>query len=513
MRTSLGTTVLVLMLAACGSDGGDAAAPPAADDAAPAPAALPLDEAVLIDQVDVLQGTSASLVLDGARVTEKKLNAPVIAGRAAMLRVHAAGTKTQKHGKLPALTAELRIHYANKPEVTMTDGPRTIVDFDSADLQTTFDFDLPAEAITPDARIAVTLHDPKVADGPVVTLPGGTWLPLGARDKGTTLRVEFIPIRYDADGSGRLAPLDDKQVEAYKRALYKLYPVATVEATVRSTDLPWPIAVDARGTGWDQLLSAMMRLRRTDAVDDDVYYVGVFAPAPSIGQYCHGGCILGIAPAAQFWDLGLRVAMVVGFQGAPASDGTLAQELAHAMGRAHAPCGDPQYVDEAFPYPDASIGPAGWDVVKKEIVDPSLRRFDFMSYCGPVWTSDYTWKAIHARMEDVATEKMQLDHTLAKVERTLRTFTVTKSGEMTFGPEVPVHGDGLRDATAVVRYEDASGRALATSRAAFRPLSGPGGGILLAEEPPSGAVRARVEGIAGVRPLDLSRATAAALAR
>jgi hypothetical protein len=332
---------------------------------------------------------------------------------------------------------------------------------------------------------------------------GGAGLPLGAKDKGTTLRVQFVPVRYDADGSGRLSPLDDAQVEAYKRALYKLYPVEKVEATVRADNLPWPLAVDARGQGWDQLLAALMRMRRSDFVDDDVYYVGVFAPAPTMNQYCHGGCILGIAPSAAFWDIGLRVAMVVGFQGAPAADGTLAQELAHAMGRGHAPCGGPDYVDTDYPYANATIGVAGWDVVKKQIVDPDSRRFDFMSYCGPVWTSDYTWKGIHARMEEVAQEKHDRKETFANVDRTVQSFTVGTKGELVLGPEVSVRGAEIEGATLRVVYEDANGAAIATSRAALRPLSGPGGGILLAERAPKGAVRVRVEGMANVGPLDL----------
>src|ERR1043165_5981950 len=105
-----------------------------------------------------------------------------------------------------------------------------------------------------------------------------------------------------------------------------------------------------------------------------------------------------------------------------AADGTLAQELAHAMGRNHAPCGNPGFVDEGFPYGNAEIGVAGWDVVKKQIIDPDARRYDFMSYCGPVWTSDYTWSGIHSWMQDVAAEKHEADAKRIHVDQTVRAF-------------------------------------------------------------------------------------------
>lgn len=500
MRINLGNAWLAALLVtvACGGSD-DATTPAAAPPVTPAEVGPTLADLVEIDQVEVLQGTTATIVSEAAKV--KKPNAPIIAGRPGLLRVHARPIVKGK--KVPALSAELRLQTPGKPDVVRTEGPRDLLAYTPGELSSTFNWELDEAAIEADTRISVTVRDPKAPADPGVAMLGGESLHLDAKTHGTKLRVEFVPVRYDADGSGRLSPLDEKSVEAYKRALYKLYPVREVEVRVRSEQLPWSMPVEARGTGWNQLLSAMMGLRRSDAVEDDVYYVGIFAPAPSIKEYCKRGCILGVAPNTFFNDVGLRTSMVVAFDDARAADGTLAQELAHAMNRAHAPCGVSEFVDEKYPYPDAAIGVPGWDIVKKELIDPDSRRFDFMSYCGPVWTSDWTFAGIQREMEAVADEKLASERHELDDRPLARTFVVSATGDMALGPQLPVRASMLDDASTTVRYEDAAGKTLAVSRAGWRSTPSTGGGILFASDPPRGAVRVRVDGRA-IQPRDLA---------
>jgi len=76
---------------------------------------------------------------------------------------------------------------------------------------------------------------------------------------------------------------------------------------------------------------------------------------------------------------------------------TLAQEIGHLCGRAHAPCGFPPGPDPCYPvygsFPSASIGEIGFDPVTSDVFDPASVR-DFMSYCGSVWVSPYTYEAL-----------------------------------------------------------------------------------------------------------------------
>lgn len=67
-------------------------------------------------------------------------------------------------------------------------------------------------------------------------------------------------------------------------------------------------------------------------------------------------------------------------------------ELGHNLGRGHAPCGNPGYLDLEYPYPDGTIGGFGYDAAQDVWITPDRR--DFMSYCLYNWTSDYTFSQI-----------------------------------------------------------------------------------------------------------------------
>jgi hypothetical protein len=84
---------------------------------------------------------------------------------------------------------------------------------------------------------------------------------------------------------------------------------------------------------------------------------------------------------------------------APESGETLAHEIAHNQGRQHVDCGGPDDPDPNYPYPTDQIDNVGnsnhygFDVRSLIPIPPNGAK-DFMSYCTPKWTSDYTWKAL-----------------------------------------------------------------------------------------------------------------------
>jgi hypothetical protein len=273
--------------------------------------------------------------------------------------------------------------------------------------------------------------------------------------------------------------------------------------------LKWSTPVKSNGPGWDDLLSGIMQLRRADKVDRDVYYVGVFTPKPTIDQFCNqGGCILGVAPRADERDVNMRVALVLGYKSRSAGS-TLAQELAHAMGRMHAPCGVTEAVDDDFPYGTGGIGVWGYDILTNKLIDPGNRYRDFMSYCGPTWTSDYTFKGIYERMELLTKQQAAIDADAAnnpapgssggKELTTMQSFRITTDGVVHEGPMLDVlpgaDSDlGARE-TATVSYEGAAGKIFATAKGRVTTVSGTGSRLVVVPTAPAGATHARLAGI------------------
>ena len=68
--------------------------------------------------------------------------------------------------------------------------------------------------------------------------------------------------------------------------------------------------------------------------------------------------------------------------------GVVAHELGHNLSLAHAPCGNPDFVDTTFPYPVGRSGVWGYHFANSKLVHPD--RPDVMSYCPDgAWISDY----------------------------------------------------------------------------------------------------------------------------
>lgn len=78
---------------------------------------------------------------------------------------------------------------------------------------------------------------------------------------------------------------------------------------------------------------------------------------------------------------------------------TMAQELAHNHGRKHVNCGNPDNIDNGYPYPPCQIANTGadsyygFDVATRQPIRPN-ETADFMSYSRRSWVSDYTWRAL-----------------------------------------------------------------------------------------------------------------------
>lgn len=360
----------------------------------------PLAESLALSEVALFQAVKATLVSEGARVSAR--NAPVIAGRPGVMRVYVAPVDGAQPKKL---TAELHLIRGGNPLGVIEDTKTIRRASSDADPSSTFAFALTSDQLAMDVEFSILVRDPAALapeEGRITYPADGTTDPLDAQPN-ANVKVVIVPVRYDFDASGRLPDTGAAQLDRYRDTVYRMYPAANVDVTARVA-WPWPGQIGADGTGWDELLQGLVDLRAADNPTSDTYYVAAFEPAATIHDYCKGGCILGVAPLIPQFDVQDRIAAIIGYSGQSAAN-TLNQELAHAMGREHAPCGGAGGPDKKYPYAGGEIGVWGYDVLDAAFIDPDGPERDFMGYCSPIWVSDYTYTGLYGRIRSVNAAK------------------------------------------------------------------------------------------------------------
>jgi hypothetical protein len=258
--------------------------------------------------------------------------------------------------------------------------------------------------------------------------------PLGARFTGP-VKVVLVPVRYEADGSGRLPDTSPEQLAKMSQRLYAMYPTTEVMLSVRDV-------VETSRTDLGDMLDQLRELRETDAPPSDVAYYGMVRQAETFTDYCQGTCTTGLAGFGS--QNGTSTAgMGIGFPDAAAS--TFVHELGHIYRRPHAPCGGVSSPDETYPYPVAGLGSWGYDMRTRELFDPAT-HVDFMSYCGPDWVSDYNYQLILERI--VVVNQMATKHLATRGSPPpFRTLRVSPNGQARWGldlhPRLAPPGDPI----------------------------------------------------------------------
>jgi hypothetical protein len=361
----------------------------------------PLEESLVgapgvwIRSVSITQGVEHPLAEDQEAVES---DVPLIAGRDALVRVFYATDEDYDGGQV---TGRLTLGD------TTIDWSGSLDDrSEEDDLDSTVNFAVDGELVVDPLSWSVTLLQEAVAEGRGwFRYPEEGAAETGVEGDVNVLQLVIAPFSYEFDGSGRLPDTSPEQIERIRQYFLKLYPVSDVEVRLRDPE-PWDQELGSDGSGWTGPGLALLGYRNADDASDDVYYYGIFNPTETIQQFCFAGCLLGVtllndSPP----DIGspmLRLALGVGF--AEEAPGIAAHEIGHAHGRPHTPCGPPGNVpadiDPDYPYPDGNIGIWGYDIVEGELYDPEDAT-DLMGYCDHQWVSDFTYRALHERGQNV----------------------------------------------------------------------------------------------------------------
>jgi hypothetical protein len=463
-----------------GSPSSEEGSDPAKDPTNPDAPRAPLAKGISVVEIAFFQGVKVDVVKNGAWLATR--NAPVVAGRPALVRVYVAPESGFGGG---AVTAELRVESASKKFPLVRETKAITKASTDEDTRSTFNLEVPAEYLTTDATFQVALTSPdgdQVAGSSNARFPrDGSQQRLNAKASGK-VKVVVVPVKYDADGSGRVPDVGAAQIELYKKTMMSRYPATDVEITVRAP-WSWATPISRNGSGFSQVLSAITRLRQQDGAAKDVYYYGALAPAASFGSFCGGGCVTGLSTVVDSPQVSsMRASVGIGFTGYDSAN-TMAHEVGHAHGRNHAPCGGAQGTDPDFPYSDGTIGVWGYDILAKTLISPT-RGHDMMGYCPNEWVSDYTFSGLFDRVSAVTqlvggaaggsgSGQSQMN------EASVRLAVADENGELTWSTE-PFTAEALAGGEArEVSFTGPSGIELGRRTARFFKFDHLPGGIVV----------------------------------
>lgn len=402
---------------------------------------------------------------------------PLIAGRDGLLRVYLSGSSPNFFR--PAVHATFYRNGAVVHSAALTFEhvgiPQNV---DEGNLELSYDAMVPGSVIQPGLGVVVEVDPGGVVpavEGSTMRVPTTGELPLDVVNV-PPFRLRLVPVTQSLNG--RESVFAPGNADLILRLAADLFPFAEFDIDVRE---PYTTTANLESEGgWYELIEEIAFLRLDD--ESSRYYYGGFQITP-------GTRILGLG------YVGYPVAI-----GVDDRDGTIAHEIGHTLGLAHAPCGDPAGVDIAFPYEDGSTGRYGYDRSRNAMLRPN-ETYDLMSYCDPIWISDYNYRRVMAYRDTSEYDMAFEEAATGSVRRTGQMLVVrggVVDGQLRLEPGLVWTAPPAVPEVAG-RYElegfDAGGATLFRLRFEPKPLDHLSGSTFLMSLPADGARTDRLHGL------------------
>lgn len=212
------------------------------------------------------------------------------------------------------------------------------------------------------------------------------------------LNLVIVPVEYRPFGSSQSYLPHTGDLSYLTYLPIKLFPVPSVNYELHPPYTYSPQEGrynldNSDGQGWVQLLTEIASIHNMEDPYGLKNYYGLVNSFDA--HSCRAGCITGIGYLGGSGGYQTAAGWSGWGAGSPEASETMSHELGHNFGRGHVRCTGYEFnPDTNYPYPDGRIGQYGLDPETKSLYDPT-RYADYMSYCDPIWTSDYTFWNIY----------------------------------------------------------------------------------------------------------------------
>ncbi len=427
--------VLALGLSACESkatdEGSEAVAEDTGDDGEDEGAEwqVPARGNIALTDVVVNQGVDVAIARNGEWVGPEERNTFVVGNRDTLVR---AFWDIPDDWTPRKITGKLELEFPDGTGKVLESSPLIETDSYPGDLDRSFYWPLLAEDFPPGTKFHITLWEGEegYADLPESTTllesPIGGLQQIGIQSEPLQIKVEFVPVRYQTPNCNTdTSTIDDATKQKFIDSLHERNPVQEVIFNFRDdATIEWNTPLDSLAELWQPLLD----MRAAENAAPNVYYYALV-------DVCGGGIgdAAGIAPGTPppTKDAAMmRVSSGIYQDNDSYTYQVFVHEVGHNQGRPHTFCegGGAAGTDPAYPYDNGVIGVWGFGIRIFKLYNPT-GTFDYMSYCGPYWVSDWTWGKIFNQVKTLTSWDFEAGGDMGQPEGEVLIGLLMKNGE------------------------------------------------------------------------------------